>query len=124
MARPYLRVVADWWTHPGRNDLSGVLEAPADYVLSRWRRCRVEVANVSTRVSLSAEGERAGVEHLPARRLLSTDEAAEYLGVSPRHLRQLWSERRIAGIRIGRLIRFDPCDLDGYIARRRVEAVR
>ena len=56
--------------------------------------------------------------------LLDWDGAAERLGVTPRQVRELWAKRRLAGIRIGKHVRFDPGDLDRYIADHRVEAVR
>jgi excisionase family DNA binding protein len=58
------------------------------------------------------------------RRLLTTDEAAAYLNTSPRHIRKMWNERRIPGVKVGRLIRFDLDDLNTWIAARRVEAKR
>jgi excisionase family DNA binding protein len=56
--------------------------------------------------------------------LLDWQVAAEYLGTSPRHLQRLWAERRIAGCKIGRKVRFTQRDLDDYIERNRVEALR
>lgn len=50
--------------------------------------------------------------------------AAEYLGTSVRHLERLWAERRIAGCKIGRKVRFTKRDLDDFIERGRIEAVR
>lgn len=49
---------------------------------------------------------------------------AEYLGTSPRHLQRLWAERRISGRKIGRKVRFTQADLDEFLDRNRVEAVR
>jgi excisionase family DNA binding protein len=56
--------------------------------------------------------------------LLNTEEAAAYLGTSPRHVRKLWSERKLAAVLVGRLVRFDRGDLDAYVTSRRIEAVR
>ena len=56
--------------------------------------------------------------------LLDWDNAGRYLGTSGRHVRKLWSERRIAGIRVGRLIRFRPEDLDAFIVANRVTPIR
>jgi excisionase family DNA binding protein len=36
----------------------------------------------------------------------------------------LWSERKLAAVLVGRLVRFDREDLDAFISSRRVEAVR
>ena len=57
-------------------------------------------------------------------RLLDLYAAAEYLGVSPRWLRRQWSERRLAGYKLGHLVRFAHEDLDALAASGRVEAVR
>lgn len=55
---------------------------------------------------------------LPAR-LLTTDQAAEYLNVSVRTVKNLMSNGRIAYVKIGRATRIRVEDLDGYIARNR-----
>ena len=57
-------------------------------------------------------------------RLLDCDDAARYLKTTPRHIRAMWESRELAAVKIGRLVRYDPVDLDAYIQRRRVEAVR
>lgn len=56
--------------------------------------------------------------------LLDEAGAGIYLGTTPRHIRALWQRREIAAVKVGRLVRFRPEDLDAYIARQRVEAVR
>jgi len=50
--------------------------------------------------------------------------AALYLGVSVRQIRSLWASRRLAAVKVGRLVRFHPTDLDEFIVRHRIEAVR
>ena len=60
----------------------------------------------------------------PAAALLSYADAATYLGTSERHVRELWARREIAAVKVGRLVRFRRSDLDEYIGRHRVEAVR
>ena len=55
-------------------------------------------------------------------RLYDYREAAYYLGDTERHLRQLWQERRIATVKVGRKVRFKRADLDAYIEANRVEA--
>lgn len=55
------------------------------------------------------------------RTLLDEDHAARWLGLSVRTL-QSWRCRRSDGppfIRLGRAIRYDPDDLDNFIAKRR-----
>jgi excisionase family DNA binding protein len=54
-------------------------------------------------------------------RLMTLEEAAERLGTSPRHVRRLVFERRIAYHKLGRYVRFHPDDLDEYVAAHRVE---
>lgn len=60
---------------------------------------------------------------LPARRLLSVREAAERLGVSVTTMRRLQQRREIPHFKISGNVRFDPADLDAYVAASRVEAV-
>jgi excisionase family DNA binding protein len=48
-------------------------------------------------------------------------EAAEYLNVNERYMRRLVSERRIPYLKVGRLLRFSPADLDAFIEGCRVE---
>ena len=55
-------------------------------------------------------------------RLLTWDEAAERLGTTPRHVRRLVFERRIAYRKLGNDVRFHPDDLAEYVAAHRVEA--
>lgn len=50
--------------------------------------------------------------------------AAEYLGTTPRHVMRLWSERKLAGHKIGRFVRFSQRDLDEYAEKHRLEALR
>jgi excisionase family DNA binding protein len=53
-------------------------------------------------------------------RLLTIDQAAERLNTTPRHLRRLVFERRIAYRKVGRYVRFHPADLAEYVATQRV----
>lgn len=55
-------------------------------------------------------------------RLLDIEQAAEYLGVTERWVRRAIADRRIPFSRVGRLVRFDPRDLDAYLASNRVES--
>ncbi len=54
-------------------------------------------------------------------KLMTFEEAAERLGTTPRHMRRLVLERRIAYRKLGRYVRFHPADVDEYIAANRVE---
>ena len=55
-------------------------------------------------------------------RLLTVAEAAERLNTTPRHMRRLVFERRIAYRKLGNYVRFHPDDLAEYVAAHRVEA--
>jgi excisionase family DNA binding protein len=57
-------------------------------------------------------------------KLLTMEEAAERLRTTPRHVRRLVFERRIAYRKVGRFVRFHPDDLAEYLAAQRVEVVR
>ena len=56
-------------------------------------------------------------------RLLSSKTAAEYLGISPNSIRRLVSDGKLSAYLIGekKLVKFDPADLDNYLAKCRVE---
>jgi excisionase family DNA binding protein len=56
--------------------------------------------------------------------LTDLEGAAKYLHTTPRHVRALWSQRRLTAVRVGRLVRFQRSDLDAFITAHRVEAVR
>lgn len=56
------------------------------------------------------------------RRLLDIDAVAEQLNTSVRHIRRLVHEHRIPVVRVGRLIRFDPADLDAWLDEHRSSA--
>ena len=55
--------------------------------------------------------------------LLDIKEAAERLGTTERHMRALIANRKIAYIKVGRLIRFDPSALDEWIEAQTIMAV-
>lgn len=52
--------------------------------------------------------------------LLTVDQAADRLGTSPRFIRRLVAERRIAFAKLGKHVRIDSADLDGFVAAGRV----
>ncbi len=52
--------------------------------------------------------------------LLTVDQAAERLGTSPRFIRRLVAERRIAFAKLGKHVRIDSVDLDEFVAAGRV----
>lgn len=49
-------------------------------------------------------------------RLIDIDEVAGRLGVSTRYVRRLVAERRIAYLKVGRLLRFDTDVVDAWLA--------
>jgi excisionase family DNA binding protein len=55
-------------------------------------------------------------------RLLTVAEAAERLNTTPRHMRRLVFERRIAYVKLGRHVRISSRDLDAFIEAGRVDA--
>jgi excisionase family DNA binding protein len=55
--------------------------------------------------------------------LIDIPELAQRLGVTPRHVRRLISERRIPFIRWSHLIRFDPEEVDAWLESARVPAM-
>lgn len=52
--------------------------------------------------------------------LLDIDGLADRLGVGERFVRRLVEERRIPFLKIGRLVRFEVCDVEAWIASQRV----
>ncbi len=56
-------------------------------------------------------------------RLVDRSEAAWYLGTTERHVRELWAQRKLGGVKVGRVVRFRVQDLDEYVDRNRVEAL-
>ena len=57
-------------------------------------------------------------------KLLTPEEAAERLNITPRHVRRLVFERRIAYRKVGRFVRFHRDDLAEYVAAQRIEVAR
>ncbi len=57
-------------------------------------------------------------------KLLTMNELAERLGVTPRHVRRLVADRRVPFLRVGRFIRFDPAQIVTWLASSRVPESR
>lgn len=53
--------------------------------------------------------------------LYTVEQAAERLGTTPRFVRRLIAERRIAFVRLGRHVRIADHDIEAFIAAGRVE---
>lgn len=58
------------------------------------------------------------------RSLMDLPAVAERLGVNHRHIRRLVAERRIPYLKWGHLLRFDPDEIDQWLAQSRVPAER
>ena len=54
--------------------------------------------------------------------LIDVQAAAVRLGVSPRFVRRLVSEKRIGYFKIGKYVRFDPLEIEAWIESQRVES--
>ena len=63
-------------------------------------------------------------ENPPLANLLTITEVADALGVDVRHVRRLVHEKRIPYIKWGHLLRFDPDEIDQWLAQSRVPAER
>ncbi len=58
------------------------------------------------------------------RRMLTTEEAAQYLGTTPRHIRRLVSDHSRSHYKVGGRVRFADVDLDEWLDSRRIDARR
>jgi excisionase family DNA binding protein len=58
------------------------------------------------------------------RRMLTTDQAAEYLGTTARHVRRLMSDHELSRYKVGGRNRFADVDLDAWLDGRRVDGAR
>ena len=58
------------------------------------------------------------------RRMLTTEEAAQYLGTTPRHIRRLVSDHSLSHYKVGGRVRFADVDLDAWLDGRRVDGRR
>jgi excisionase family DNA binding protein len=56
-------------------------------------------------------------------RLLTVVQAAEHMNTTPRFVRRLIAERRIAYTKVGRMVRLELADVEAFIAAGRVEAI-
>lgn len=67
--------------------------------------------NRGPRTSLEGLDQKA----MELRRLLDSSELAELLGVTPRHIRRLVTERRIPYVKWGHFLRFDPDEVERWL---------
>lgn len=61
-------------------------------------------------------------EETDAAPLLGIMDVAKRLGTSERFVRRLVSERRVPFHKVGKFVRFEPHDIDAWLAAHRVEA--
>jgi excisionase family DNA binding protein len=54
-------------------------------------------------------------QHPALPNLLTIEQLAEHLGVTPRHVRRLVAERRVPYVRWRRFIRFDPSEISAWL---------
>jgi excisionase family DNA binding protein len=52
--------------------------------------------------------------------LLSIDQLADRLGVTPRLVRRLVAEKRVPYFKVGKFVRFDPAEISEWLDRARV----
>ncbi len=64
------------------------------------------------------------LDHPDRRHLVDLPAVAEYLGVTERHVRRLVAERRIPYYKWGHLLRFDPVEVEAWVASHRVPPLR
>ena len=60
----------------------------------------------------------------PTPALIGVADVAELLGTSERFVRRLVAERRVPFHKVGKYVRFDPVDIELYLAAQRVEPLR
>ena len=58
------------------------------------------------------------------RRMLTTEEAAAYLGTTVRHVRRLVSDHELSRYKVGGRNRYADVDLDAWLDSRRIEGAR
>jgi excisionase family DNA binding protein len=56
--------------------------------------------------------------------LLTIDQLAEQLGITVRHVRRLIAERRVPCLKVGKLVRFDPAEIAGWLDGSRITCSR
>lgn len=74
------------------------------------------MANITTATT------RPDAAEAPIDRLLDTLEAARFLGVGKRTIQELAADRKLAAVKIGRSVRFDPADLRAFVEASKIKA--
>ena len=70
----------------------------------------------------STKTQRATSSQSEVAKLLITEQAAAFLGISKRTIQELTASRKLAFIKFGRNVRFDPADLAAFAEKNRVKA--
>jgi excisionase family DNA binding protein len=70
----------------------------------------------------SDKTQRATSSQSEVAKLLITEQAAAFLGISKRTIQELTASRKLAFIKFGRNVRFDPADLAAFTEKNRVKA--
>ena len=70
----------------------------------------------------STKTQRATSSQSEVAKLLITEQAAAFLGISKRTIQELTASRKLAFIKFGRNVRFDPADLAAFTEKNRVKA--
>jgi excisionase family DNA binding protein len=74
--------------------------------------------------SCESAGTLTEVETNGAATLYSVRHVADQLGVHPETVRRLIHDGRLQAVRIGRVLRIESSELDGFLARQRVKPER
>jgi excisionase family DNA binding protein len=69
-------------------------------------------------------GTLTGIDSNGSATLYSVRYVADQLGVHPETVRRLIHDGRLQAVRIGRVLRIDSSELDGFLARQRVKPER
>ena len=64
---------------------------------------------------MTLSGAQRAEDHAGLPRLLDVNEVADVLGVNVRHVRRLVFEHRIPYLKWGRLVRFDPREIERWL---------
>lgn len=80
---------------------------------------------LKTQNQTTTQAEPAAPQLPPRSRLLSPKETAATYGISLRALKRAWADRRLRYYRTGyRTILLDPRDIEDYLGRCRIDALR
>ena len=105
-------IVAAWAATPAVEGRSPLFAAAVVAIRASWPRSRIRTAMRNSGATTDQHGP-----------LLSVEQAAEYLGVSPGTLRNWLSARRIAYVKVGRLTRLSSETLDRFISEHTVTSI-